>query len=268
MPRGKQNKTKTKTKNCKARITKRRTKEEYIEGKEYPIDVWRPPKEVLEQEEEIEYPIEVWEPPEKAPEQSFKNRVKELGQQIIPSINTFGKRVKEMGQQLVPRLDSFVPPQMYYETNAERRMMPNDQQWNEFDQQRCNSVNQPKKDTFSMPGAGESFNKGSNYYKSIKNKIPRRERRIEKQETQDERTTKIVYNGDIIEVPVSMIPRKRSWIEKNGKKIVNAAIAATTLAPAAYACYKVLNKGMKVKNLIQRIINHKPSDENKEEKKS
>ena len=212
------NQTKTKTKNCKARMTKRRTKEEYVEGKEYPIEVWTPP----------------------------------------------------------PQLDAYIPPQMLYETDAEKRMMPYQQpEWTDFDQQRYDSVNTPQEEK-SGPNFKENFKRGSNYYNSVKNTIsshiPQIPRRTEKHNylPNSRMTTKIYYNGEVIEVPIHMIPKKKSWFEKNGDKIINAAIAASIFGTMGYGGYTAYKKGDDILQWFKSKLDwavKKAEEDKKDEKK-
>lgn len=169
-----------------------------------------------------------------------------------------------------PEIDSYTSPEMFYATNAERRMMPFERpQWTQFDQQRWNSFNKPQEeDILPSPKksigsvASNGFSKGSSFYNTLKNnvsqRIPRSKPKIKQN---DDRTTKIIYNGDIIEVPISMIPKKKSWLEKNGKKIINATIAAGILGPASYGTYKAVTKANEIKNWLKDKFNKKPDEE-------
>ena len=155
-----------------------------------------------------------------------------------------------------PQLDTYIPPQMLYEQDAEKRMMPYQHpEWTDFDQQRYDSVNTPEEER-SGPNFNENFRRGNNYYNTIKNKVASyipRERPIKKQHNYlpDPRMTKIFYNGEVIEVPISMIPKKKSWMEKNGKKIMNAALASSILGGMGYGGYQLYQRGDDVWNWVK-----------------
>ena len=48
----------------------------------------------------------------------------------------------------------------------------------------------------------------------------------------------IVYNGETIEIPLSLIPDDKSFLERHGNKIKNAAIAVGSFGALGYGAYK------------------------------
>ena len=48
----------------------------------------------------------------------------------------------------------------------------------------------------------------------------------------------IYYNGEAIEIPISLLPDDRTFLEKHGNKLKNAAVAAGALGLLGYGAYK------------------------------